>query len=377
MMHRDRHGAGRPTHLLFLAPLPPPVHGVTMVSKQVAEIAAAAGYQVEVLAIGQSTRLEQLGSGRLGKLVRLLRTLCGLAGRAASGRRADIAYTTLSPFGPARFRDGLVVLAGRLGARRCLVHLHAEGLDRIVAGGDAGNRLLRACLGGAELIAITAGSAAVGRASGLFREVWQVPNAVATPPAQPARQPGPLRILYLSNLIPSKGVREAVAAMAMLAADGHAFEGRIIGGPTAELGVEEVGRLVADAGLADRVRVMGPLFGEEKARWLEWADVLTYPSRHDHAPLVVLEAMAHGVVPIVCDTGGVAELPGAALSDNIVPPGLPPADIAAHMRDRLRLYASDALILARDRAAAQARHGAAFTTDRFRRDMLAVLAGGA
>lgn len=65
-----------------------------------------------------------------------------------------------------------------------------------------------------------------------------------------------------------------------------------------------VRKAAADAGLAERVHLLGQVSEERKFRALSVADVFVSASQHEGFGLVFLEAMAHGL-PIICyDHGG-------------------------------------------------------------------------
>lgn len=120
----------------------------------------------------------------------------------------------------------------------------------------------------------------------------------------------------------------------------------------------------AAAGLQDRVTVLGPL--PDLTGAYAAADVLVHPTIYDTFGLVVAEAMAHGVVPVVTRRAGIAELLAHGQSGWIVE-GERGAGVAA----ALAALAGDAEL--RGRMAAEARRVARTRTwDDVARETLAV-----
>jgi glycosyltransferase involved in cell wall biosynthesis len=75
---------------------------------------------------------------------------------------------------------------------------------------------------------------------------------------------------------------------------------------------ERLERLAVELGVRDQIELTGLLPRRALLERFAGADVLLFPSLHDESPLVVVEAMAQGAVPIVLDLGGSATLVGSA-----------------------------------------------------------------
>lgn len=369
-----------PAQVLFLALLPPPVHGNAVIGERVLTVLRGLGerFKVEIRDIGKANALTDLGQRRLRKML----TVALLSARLILSRLlrgpAALAYTSLAPIGVARFRDLLVIAVARHVATRCLVHVHNEGLDEIMAGATGVNRLLRWCLRGTELIAITGATADAARSiPGHFAQVWPLFNAVPDP-GQPAgaRRPGPLRIAMVANLGPRKGVPDFIGALARLKEGGLDFTATLVGPGTAEMSLEEARDSARAAGVDDRLTLTGALYGADKMAVLADADIFAYPSHYDLAPLVLMEAMAAGAVPVAADTGGIAEMMGPDLADMVIAPDGGPDAVAARLAERILNVQARPDRLAAARHAARARYESEFTLDRFSERVTAILTAG-
>ncbi len=353
--------------VLILAQLPPPVHGVTATTERVQRLLDGLdGTRVETLWAGSAQSLTDVDSRSLGKLAAFAGLNLGLARRWLAGQRFDIVYLTFVPWTHAALRDGIVAWWGQRLGRRTLVHLHGEGLADMVDGASAKAKLLRWLLRGSELIAITGPSADIARRSGLFSRVLPLANVAADPGTPDMTAGTGLRLGFLGNLDPRKGVLRFVETVAHLANAGLDVSGRIAGGSTRHLTVEALRDHVRASGLADRIEVVGPVHGSAKAAFLCDVDVLVYLSAHDHAPLVVIEALSYGIVPVVLDTGGVAEMVSPDFAAHVLPDGLPLRDRGARIEAVLRPYATDRRRLAADRQRARALYLQRYTETQFK-----------
>ena len=142
-------------------------------------------------------------------------------------------------------------------------------------------------------------------------KVLTVPNAPIYPPhnestlesrfaADSDRLPGsPLHLLFAGRFDRQKGMDRLRRIVDTLDRLGVPCELRLVGKAILESDQPPSG---------ERVVVFEPTFDEEKMRsHFDWADCLLLPSRWEGLPLVMLDAMANGVLVITTDVGGIPE----------------------------------------------------------------------
>jgi glycosyltransferase involved in cell wall biosynthesis len=150
------------------------------------------------------------------------------------------------------------------------------------------------------------------------RPVSIVPNACLAIPNDERSYPERGKTVLFTGLIAKeKGVFDLIEALARIAGDVPdlrlvlAGKGRI----------SECKSLAADRGIADRVVFPGWLSGEQLQDAYRNADVFCLPSYVEGLPMVILEAMSHGL-PIVCTpVGGIPDAVRDGIEAAYVEPG--------------------------------------------------------
>lgn len=105
-------------------------------------------------------------------------------------------------------------------------------------------------------------------------------------------------ILFLSRIHPKKGINYLIEALAQLGGDYHC----IIAGDGDASYIEELKRLAGKLGVAERVRFIGGVYGNEKWNLFRKADVFVLPTHSENFGIVVAEALACGT-PVITTTG--------------------------------------------------------------------------
>lgn len=114
----------------------------------------------------------------------------------------------------------------------------------------------------------------------------------------------PIRGVFIGRLVPYKGADMLIEAAASLIREGKLTIEIIGDGPQ----MQELKGLIARERVESGVKLAGWVAHERLQDHLLEADLFTFPSIREFGGAVVLEAMAVGVVPIVMNYGGPAEL---------------------------------------------------------------------
>ena len=162
----------------------------------------------------------------------------------------------------------------------------------------------------------------------LDRFSYRAPQPVSATRAEP------LRVCAVGRLVPKKGFADLVEAVRILVSSGIDIEVELAGdGDERERLTEQIERL----GLADRIRLLGPLTQAEVRELLARSDVFAAPcieaadGNIDGLPTVVLEAMACGTPVVATAVSGLPEVVHDGVTGILLPPG-DPASLAVALR---------------------------------------------
>ena len=115
-------------------------------------------------------------------------------------------------------------------------------------------------------------------------------------------------LLFLSNLLISKGVIVLLDTLRILKEKGYLFNCQYVGGETAEINAMQFAVEVERRKLNDRVAYAGRKVGEEKNTFFQQADIFILPTMNECFPLVILEAMEYKLPVISTNEGGIPDI---------------------------------------------------------------------
>ncbi len=129
-----------------------------------------------------------------------------------------------------------------------------------------------------------------------------------------------LRLLFLGNVVPRKGLHVLADALARIASRPWSLS--IAGGEDTDPGYgAEVRRRIREAGLEARVSWLGAVPDEDLPRIFRSHDVLAVPSQCEGFGIVYAEAMTFGLPVIAGELGGASEIVDHGMDGCLVPWG--------------------------------------------------------
>lgn len=291
-----------------------------------------------------------LGSPQNGGRLRRQAASLGNALQAAfkvATTRATVFHSNTALMPRSILRDLPMVLIAKLTGKRVLLHFHGGSFLETKASGLVGAGL-KALLRLADVAVFLSETErrrfeAHTALDGVY--VRAIYNSIRLPPPELAQteRRGPLRVMFAGRLVPEKGIKLLLAAA--INSDPARFAFTIYGdGPLAS---------TVEAAAANHPALCyGGVFAHNS--WphiLRNHDVLLLPSTEpfEGMPMILLEGMSLGLVPVATPFGSIPELLGADERGLLIPPG----DVT-HLIHAIGCLEADPERLASMRAAAMA-----------------------
>ena len=304
-------------HILFVGTLPPPVHGSAVVSQQIKDSKFINdAFDCDWINLGTSRSMDEIGKKTLAKPFRLLGALCKEFWCLLT-RHYDFCYLAITCHGAGFLKDSPFILMAKLFRKKIVIHQHNKGMANDVVRWPY-RWLLPLCYKNAKVILLSWYLYPDIEKVVKKENVFICPNGikVAELPVQGSRfkvQDSPEsnrvpRLLFLSNLIESKGVLVLLDALKILKDKGYSFICDFVGGETKEIDAMRFAEEVEKRGLNEIAIYQGRKYGEEKEKAFEQSDVFVLPTMNDCFPLVLLEAMEHKLPCVTTRMGGIEDI---------------------------------------------------------------------
>lgn len=309
-------------HILFITPLPPPVHGSAMVSQYIKDSELIQGeFECDFVNLSTSRRMDEIGKGGVKKLLRFVGSFFVLFYKLLV-HRYDLCYLAITCHGVGFLKDAPFVLLCKLFGRKVLIHQHNKGMSKCIERWPY--RWLIPYVYKRTRVILLSWYLYPDIEKAVKREqVVICPNGIPETVSgerlvasedNVERESGAccssptVNLLFLSNLIPSKGVYVLLDACKILKDKGLNFHCNFVGGESKEINHSVFEQAVRECGLVDCVTYHGPKYGDDKERYWQMADVFVLPTYNETFGLVIVEAMQYRLPIVSTDEGGIPDV---------------------------------------------------------------------
>ena len=300
---------GKP-RILCIMQLPPPVHGAAMMNDFVRNSnLLKKHFYLRVLALNYVKSTTEIGSYTWYKLWLYLNYMWKLVCELIF-RRPYLVYFTITPYGISFYRDAVMVFVVKLFRVKLLYHLHGKGICENYSKSKSlynyiYNNVSVICLAKRliEDIPFYKGNPYVVNNG--------IPQVIHNDKSRSfGGKNDPVKILYLSNFIKTKGVLDLLEAAKLLKDKKMSFQIILIGQYRGEMTQIYFNNYLQNNALEDYVEIIGPKYGDQKNEYFLSSDVFVFPTyyKNEAFSLVLLEAMQFGLPCVSTYEGGIPEV---------------------------------------------------------------------
>lgn len=292
----------------MIAPLPPPIHGSAMMTQYIKNSQLLNdAFDLDWINLSTSRKMEEIGKNSIAKIFRFLSSYFISLWKLGT-KRYDACYIALTCHGLGFIKDAPFALLCKFFGRKLIIHQHNKGMSNDVEKPFI-KWLLKKVYKNATVILLS------WRLYPDIQKIVQKDQVRICPNGIPESrifkkntEPHMPRILFLSNLMESKGVFTLLDACKILKDKGYKFECRFVGSETKEIDKDKFHHEVMVRNLDDSVFYLGRKYGDDKNLEFANSDIFVFPSFYETFGLVLLEAMQQSTPVIGSDEGSMPDI---------------------------------------------------------------------
>lgn len=303
--------------IIFLSPLPPPDYGSAISSKMCFEILDEhPSFVVRHIKLNRSKDMSDLGVVSFAKIVGFMSVHWETLRNIVS-YRPDLVYVMPATGGLGFVRDFLAILIAKLTRQSLLIHLRTSVSERDNSS-PIKCTIFRWAFKNSKVIVLASNLADGISDYVVDQDVYVLHNAIRPTLSdadylkvrEERSQSDHIRLLFLSNMIKSKGWPVALEVSRLLKQDGIPFTMRFAGNWLSEEDRRDFDALVARYDLAGHVEHVGHADDKLRDTLLSTSDLLVFPTtyRLEALPRVIIEAMEYGVPSVTTAHAGIPDI---------------------------------------------------------------------
>lgn len=297
--------------ILFIGPIPPPYHGVSVADNMLLSSDAAKKYNIHVIDTAKGKSIGDIEKLKFKNYINALYSIIEVLIQLLFFR-IDEVYVPISQNKRAFIRDSLYIKLAKLFKKKIIIHLHGGNFKNFY---NDSSRLLQKYIY-SSLKGVNAAIVLGNSLRYIFKDIvddskiYVVENGINFKADSVKKQYSKKKkILYLGNLVEMKGVLNIVRAIpSILAVDKNVFF-TFVGAWESRSFKNKVMNIIQNNNLDEYVSFKGVLTGKDKEGELKESDIFLFPPYCEEGqPLVLIEAMAAGLPIITTNRGCISEM---------------------------------------------------------------------
>ena len=297
--------------ILFLLHLPPPVHGSSMVGQNIKDSKTInTNFDAQYINLSTSKTIDEIGKNPLVKISRYLKILVQVIISLIKDNPGVI-YLAISAKGVGFYKDYPIALLAKLFRKKLVLHYHNKGV-KTRQQNFFDDLLYRILFKNTKVILLSERLYEDVSKYVKQKDVFYCPNGIPTINLEdnilPKNNNVP-QILFLSNLIASKGVYVLLDALKILNDNNVKFHCNLVGGE-GDISLIQLAQKINDLKLQNCVSYLGKKYNHEKHKVFQSSDIFVFPTFYHNETfgIVNIEAMMFGLPVISTNEGGIPDI---------------------------------------------------------------------
>lgn len=305
--------------ILFILHVPPPVHGSSVMGKAIKDsVYINSSFECSYINLGTSNSIEEIGKNYSSKVGRYLRILMRVL-RSLRLSKPDLCYFAITAKSLAFYRDALIVMLIKLFHVPTVYHFHNKGV-KTKQHNVIYNLLYRIVFNNSHAILLSKYLYSDIEKYFTLDKVFFCPNGIPEIQTKCDKDQSnvatlkndiskPVEILFLSNLIESKGVFVLLDACKILKSRGYSFHCTFVGSE-GDITAQQLKEKIDNLDLIENVVYVGKKYGNEKDEFFRKSDIFAFPTYYEYETfgLVNLEAMQFCLPIVSTFEGGIPDV---------------------------------------------------------------------
>ena len=312
--------------ILIIGQLPPPYHGSNVMAKTMLSALNDLGYQVEFIDKSFSKSIETIGKPSIRKILRVPVLAIEIL-IACLFKRPRMCIYFIAVGKSAFLVDAFLLFLLRLCRLHYVLRFGGKGYSDLQKEGLIWSSLVSSALSKA-FGGILLGERMKWDVNSFIPDdrLIYVPNGIKNHNFNlQNKQSSNIQVLFLSNLVPSKGPFEVLKAANIVTKQSANICFILAGADSSQSFTQELRSYINNKSLDEYVSMPGRVDGDEKDKLFSESDIFVFPSyfKREVFGTVNVEAMSWGLPVITSDEGAISEIVEDGITGFIVNPKSP------------------------------------------------------